>query len=197
MRRVGKGCSGVETPLFEGMIAAREPENQGHAEEQGDEEEQGNGNNAVEEHVTAVDDRIESSDDTHMEDMSNQGRRINESEKDQGAKMMTEKETEEVRINPDDPQVEGRQVDIYHIDMDHATKVFSMQEDEPKIQEAVEVVTTAKLITKVIAAVSETVSAPAVVQADVPAALVNAATVMTTAAPVKVAVPSTRRRKEW
>nr|GEZ92772.1 hypothetical protein [Tanacetum cinerariifolium] len=52
MRRVGKGCSGVDTPLFEGMIAAREPKNQGHAEEQGD------GNNAAEEFVTSIDDVI-------------------------------------------------------------------------------------------------------------------------------------------
>nr|GEZ76878.1 hypothetical protein [Tanacetum cinerariifolium] len=253
MRMVGKGCSGVETPLFEGMIVAREPKNQGHAEEQGD------GNNAAKEPVTAVDDvqspppqqqspppaqpqgayfpmsllqealdacaaltrhvehleqdkvaqdleiiklktrvkklertnkvktmklrrlrkigtsqRIESSDDTHMEDMSNQGRMINKLDKD---------------------QVEGRQADIYHIDMDHATKVLSMQEDEPEIQEAVEVVTTSKLITEVVAAVSETVSAAAIVQADVPAAPVNVAAVMTTAAPVKVVVPSTRRRR--
>nr|GEZ32386.1 hypothetical protein [Tanacetum cinerariifolium] len=58
MKRVGKGCSGVKTPLFEGMIAAREPENQGHAEEHGNEEEQGNGNNAAEEPITAVDDVI-------------------------------------------------------------------------------------------------------------------------------------------
>nr|GEZ36843.1 hypothetical protein [Tanacetum cinerariifolium] len=105
--------------------------------------------------------RIESSDDTHIEDMSNQGRMIDESKKDQ----------------------------------DHATKVFSMQEDEPEIQEVVEVVTTAKLITEVVAAVSETVSAAAVVQADVLAAPVNAAAVMTTTAPVKVAIPSTRRRR--
>nr|GEX88916.1 hypothetical protein [Tanacetum cinerariifolium] len=72
--------------------------------------------------------------------------------------------------------------------MDHAPKVLSMQEDEPEIQEAVEVVTTVKLITEVIAAVSETVSAVVVVQADVSAALtetVNAAAVVTTAAPVK------------
>nr|GFA85435.1 hypothetical protein [Tanacetum cinerariifolium] len=34
MRRVGKGCSGVETPLFEGMLVVREPEEQGDAEEQ-------------------------------------------------------------------------------------------------------------------------------------------------------------------
>nr|GEX20688.1 hypothetical protein [Tanacetum cinerariifolium] len=236
MRRVGKGCSGVKTPLFKGMIAAREPENQGHAEEQGD------GNNAAEEPVTAVDDvitqstqsptpltpppqqpqdipsisqvqspplqqqspppaqlqgahfpmslpqealdacaaltrhvdhleqdkvaqdleiiklkqGIESSDDTHMEDMSNQERMIDESEKDQCAELMTKKEIEE---------------------------------------EAVEVVTTTKLITEVIVAVSETVSAAAVVQADVPAAPVNATAVMTTAAPVKVVAPSTRRRR--
>nr|GEZ57082.1 hypothetical protein [Tanacetum cinerariifolium] len=93
------------------LATAREPKNQGHAEEQGD------GNNAAEESVTAIDDRIESSDDTHIEDISNQGRMIDESEKDQGAKLMTKKETKE---------------------------------------EVVEVVTTTKLITEVVAAVSET-----------------------------------------
>nr|GFD62036.1 hypothetical protein [Tanacetum cinerariifolium] len=62
-----------------------------------------------------------------------------------------------------DAQVEGRQADIYQIDMDHVAKVLSMEEDEPEIQEAVEVVTTAKLITEFITAVSETVSAAAVV----------------------------------
>nr|GFB51495.1 hypothetical protein [Tanacetum cinerariifolium] len=56
MRRVGKGCLGVETPLFEGMLVAREPENQGDAEEQGATKEQGNDNIAAEEPVTAVDD---------------------------------------------------------------------------------------------------------------------------------------------
>nr|GEX68829.1 putative ribonuclease H-like domain-containing protein [Tanacetum cinerariifolium] len=35
MRRVVKGCFGVKTPLFEGMLVAREPEEQGDAEEQG------------------------------------------------------------------------------------------------------------------------------------------------------------------
>nr|GEZ68789.1 hypothetical protein [Tanacetum cinerariifolium] len=98
--------------------------------------------------------------DTIMKDVSNHGRMLDESDKDEGVELMNEneeKETEEVRVNPDDAQVEGRQADIYHIDMDHATKVLSMQEDKPKVQEAVEVVTTAKLITEVVAAVSETV----------------------------------------
>nr|GEU45688.1 hypothetical protein [Tanacetum cinerariifolium] len=252
------------------MIAAREIKNQGNAEEHGDEEEHGNGNNAAEEHVTAVDDvtaqstqsltpltpppqqpqdipttshvqspplqqqslppaqpqgahfpmsllqealdacaaltrrvehleqdkRIESSDDTHIEDMSNQERMIDESEKDEGAELMNEKETEEVRVNPDDAQVEGRHADIYHIDMDHAIKVLNIQEDEPEIQEAVEVVTTGNLIIEVVATVSKTVSAAVVVQANVPAAPVNAAAIMTIAAPVKVVVPSTKKRRE-
>nr|GFB85807.1 hypothetical protein [Tanacetum cinerariifolium] len=34
MRRVGKGFSRVETPLFEGMLVAGEPEEQDDAEEQ-------------------------------------------------------------------------------------------------------------------------------------------------------------------
>nr|GEX29723.1 hypothetical protein [Tanacetum cinerariifolium] len=48
MKRVGKGCSGVETPLFEGMLVARGPE------EQGDAEEQGTDDNATEETDTAI-----------------------------------------------------------------------------------------------------------------------------------------------
>nr|GEX08162.1 hypothetical protein [Tanacetum cinerariifolium] len=225
MRMVGKGCSGVETPLFEGLLVAREPE------EQGDAEEQGNDDNAAEEPVTVVDDvaqnleitklktrvkklerantvktlklrrlrkvgtsqRIESSDDTIIEDVSNQGRMIDELDKDEGAVLMSEKEekeTEEVKDITGDAQVKGRQADIYQIHMDHAAKVLSMQEDEPEIQEAVKVVTTAKLITVVFVAASETVSA-AVVVPTVTADVVPTVIV----APVKVVVPSTRRRK--
>nr|GEX77507.1 putative reverse transcriptase domain-containing protein [Tanacetum cinerariifolium] len=64
----------------------------------------------------------------------------------------------------------------------------AQQEDEPEVQEVVEVVTTAKLITKVIAAVSESVTA-----ASATIAAVLAATI--TAALVRVDVASTRRRK--
>nr|GEX10914.1 hypothetical protein [Tanacetum cinerariifolium] len=93
-------------------------------------------------------------------------------------------------------QVEGRQADTYQIDMDHAAKVLSMQEDESKVQEAVEVVTTSKLITEVVAAVSETVSAAAVVPAAVTKIVSVAAVVPTViAATVKVVVPSTRQKR--
>nr|GEU97591.1 hypothetical protein [Tanacetum cinerariifolium] len=86
-RRVGKGCSVVETPLFEGMLVAREPEEQ--------------------------------------EDVSNQGRMIDESDKDEGAVLMNEKEeNKKVKDIIGNAQVEGRQAKIYQIDMDHAAKVL-------------------------------------------------------------------------
>nr|GEU97318.1 retrovirus-related Pol polyprotein from transposon TNT 1-94 [Tanacetum cinerariifolium] len=111
------------------------------------------------------------------------------------------KETEEVREYTADTQVEGRQANIYHNDMDHAAKVLSMQEDESEVQEAVEVVTTAKFITEVIAAVSEIVSAAAVIPSVVHETISAAAILTITApsikvaAPVKAAVPSTRRKR--
>nr|GEY24090.1 hypothetical protein [Tanacetum cinerariifolium] len=113
--------------------------------------------------------RVDTSDDTIMEDVSNQGRMIDELDR-------------EVKDITGDAQVEGRQAYIYQIDMDRAVKVLSMQEDEPEVQEAVDVVTTAKLITEVVVAVSETVSAAAVVPTI-------------TVAPVKAVVPSTKRRR--
>nr|GEW64859.1 hypothetical protein [Tanacetum cinerariifolium] len=95
------------------------------------------------------------------------------------------------------PQVNGgltrRQAEIYKIDMDHASKVLSMQEDEPaEVQEVVDVVTTNKLITEVVTTVSETVTAANTIifaaEPQVPAATI-------TATPLRVAAASTRRRK--
>nr|GEU84069.1 hypothetical protein [Tanacetum cinerariifolium] len=87
--------------------------------------------------------RIESLANTIMEDVSNQRRMTEESDKDEGAKVVNEQEKTE----------------------------------------------------EVVAAVSETVSAAAVVQADILTAPINVAAIMTTAAPVKVVVPSIRRRR--
>nr|GEX22558.1 retrovirus-related Pol polyprotein from transposon TNT 1-94 [Tanacetum cinerariifolium] len=143
--------------------------------------------------------RVDTSNDTLMKDVSNQGRIIDELDKDEGAMLMSEKEekeTEEVKDITGDAQVEGRQADIYQIDMDHAAKVLSMQEDESKVQEVVKVVTTAKLITEVIAAVSETVSAAVIVPAAITETVSTAAVFPTvTTASVKVVVPSTRRKR--
>nr|GFC03398.1 hypothetical protein [Tanacetum cinerariifolium] len=77
--------------------------------------------------------RIESSDDTIMEDVSNQARMIDELDRDEGVALMGEKEeekkAEEVKDIVSDEHVKGRQAKIYQIDMDHAAKVLCMQKD--------------------------------------------------------------------
>nr|GEV78414.1 putative ribonuclease H-like domain-containing protein [Tanacetum cinerariifolium] len=167
--------TGVKTPLFEGMLVAREIEEQGDAEEQvqddiNDAAAQGadtaiEGDDVHEPSIPSptlptpppqqsqdlpstsqevgTSQRIKSSDDNEMEDASNQGRMIDV--------LMVDKEDEkktEKTMGAGDDQVKGRQAKIYKIDMDYASKVLSMQEDEPKVQEVVDVVTTAKLITE-------------------------------------------------
>nr|GEU61043.1 hypothetical protein [Tanacetum cinerariifolium] len=117
--------------------------------------------------------RIDTSEDTVMEDASNQGRMIDNLDKDDVVALMDDKEEEKKEEEVKDDQVQGRQAEIYKIDMDHASKVLSMQEDESvEVQEVVDVVTTAKLITEVVTAASETVTAV-----------------------IRVAAASTRRRK--
>nr|GEX08547.1 hypothetical protein [Tanacetum cinerariifolium] len=131
---------------------------------------------------------------------ANKGRMIVELDRDEGVALMGENEEEkkakEVKIIAGNAQVEGRQAEIqakiYQIDMDHPSKVLSMHEDEPKMQEVVEVVTTAKLITEVVTATSTPVSA---VSTIIPAAEPKIPAATITAAPVKVVAASTRRRR--
>nr|GFC76514.1 hypothetical protein [Tanacetum cinerariifolium] len=71
--------------------------------------------------------RVDTSDDTIMEDVSNQGKMIDELDKDEGVALMGEKEeekkAEEVKVISSDAQVEGTQAEIqaeiYQIDMDN------------------------------------------------------------------------------
>nr|GEU33167.1 hypothetical protein [Tanacetum cinerariifolium] len=118
--------------------------------------------------------RVESSDD--IEDVFNHGRMI--------ADMDTNEEIELVK-DAEIAESEGRQADkqvkIYNIDLDHSLKVLSVQEDDSEVEEVVEVVTTAKLITEVVTAAASQVS---VVSTTIPAV---SATIL--------AVAPTRRRK--
>nr|GEU69297.1 putative ribonuclease H-like domain-containing protein [Tanacetum cinerariifolium] len=120
--------------------------------------------------------RVETSDDTVMDDESNQGRMIAEMDQDDAVVLKDDKE--------DDKEV-----------ADHVKDVEEAKEDEiepAEVQEVVDVVTTVKLITKVVTVASETVTAASAIittaEAQVPAATL-------TAAPVKVAGAPSRRRK--
>nr|GEY31591.1 hypothetical protein [Tanacetum cinerariifolium] len=100
-----------------------------------------------------------------------------------------DKKDEEAKV-VENEQVQGRQAEsqaeIYIIDMDHASKVLSMQEDEPaEVQEVVDVVTMTKLITEVVTAASAIISAA---EPQVPIPTI-------TAAPIKVDIAPSRRRK--
>nr|GEV88225.1 hypothetical protein [Tanacetum cinerariifolium] len=241
IRRVGKGFSGVDTPLFEGMLVEQEIEEEGDADEHV--EDVTAGDDAHGDDTTAhgevpavtqepsilsstqtiqpsqppqdipstsqvqqtpppspqaleitklkkrvkklekrnkvrvlklrrlqrvgTSQRVDTSDDTVMDDESNQGRMIDEMDKDDAVVLMDEKEedkkVEEANVSKT-TQVQGRQAEsqaeIYKINKDHANKFLSMQEDKSKptkVQEVVDVVTTAKLITKVITAASATI----------------------------------------
>nr|GEW95080.1 hypothetical protein [Tanacetum cinerariifolium] len=269
IKRERKGFSGVETPLFEGMLVVGEIEEHGNEEERDNDDNDAQGANEdvsgddvqdqfipspapptlppspqaipstshvqspppqpqsptptqpqgadfpmslLQEALDACaaltrrvehlehDKRIESSDDTIMKDVINQGRMIDELDRDEGVALMGEKEEEkkakEVKVIAGDAHVEGRQAEIqaeiYQIDMNHPLKVLSMHEEEPEVQEVAEVVTTAKLITEVVAAASTPVSVVStiilVVEPNIPTATI-------TAALVKVAAASTRRRR--
>nr|GFA77204.1 hypothetical protein [Tanacetum cinerariifolium] len=122
---------------------------------------------------------------------ANKGRMIDELDRDIDVAPTvdegTEKKVEYAQVACDE-KVKGRQAEIYQIDMDHASKVLSMQKDEPEVHEAVDVVTIAKLIIEVVTAVNESVTAATATIATVPTATITAALVRVTAA-------STIRRK--
>nr|GEW69241.1 xylulose kinase-1 [Tanacetum cinerariifolium] len=133
----------------------------------------------------------------------NKGRMIAEMDKDDAVVLMDDKEednkVEEAKVDKS-AQDHGRQAKsqakIYKIEMDHANKVLSMQEDETEpaeVQEVVDVVTTAKLITEVVTAASETVTAASAIiptiEPQVPATTL-------TAVPTRIVDAPSRRRKE-
>nr|GFC31463.1 hypothetical protein [Tanacetum cinerariifolium] len=118
------------------------------------------------------------------------GRIIADMDQDEGIELLADQEK--------DAEFKGRHADkqakIYNIDLDHSSKVLSMQEDDIEVQEAVEIVTTAKHMTEVVtAAATQVVAAstpiPAAKPTPIPAAKPRIFNI--TAAPAV----STRRRK--
>nr|GEZ99058.1 hypothetical protein [Tanacetum cinerariifolium] len=230
MRRVGKGFSGVETPLFEEPSSPpQQPHVRPSAPTQGEAfpatfQQVLDTCSALLRHVehlehdnvaqrleivklkarvkklektdkvkssklrrlrkVGVSRQVESSDD--MEDVFNQGRMMN---KDEGIEL--EKDAE---IAESEGRQADKQAEIYNIDLDHSSKVLSMQEDDPEVQDVVEVVATAKLITEVVTATASQVSA---ISTTIPAAsaTIPAAKPSIPAAAPTVVAAYTRRRK--
>nr|GEX98377.1 hypothetical protein [Tanacetum cinerariifolium] len=137
------------------------------------EEEQGK---SVEAKKVSTSQRVDTSDDTIMDDGSNQGR------------MIAEMDQNDVVVLKDDKE-ENKEV------ADAVKDAEEAKEDETKpaeVKEVVDVVTTAKLITEVVTATSETVTASSAI---IPTVEHQVPTATLTAAPVRVAVARSRRRK--
>nr|GEX81037.1 hypothetical protein [Tanacetum cinerariifolium] len=129
--------------------------------------------------------QVESSD--AMEDVFNQGRMIDDMDKDEEIELVKDADIAESEGRHDVAQQAKRQEEIYHIDLDHSSKVLSMPEDDSEVQEVVKVVTTAKLITDIVVAAASQVSAAS--------ATILAAKPSIPAATPTVVAAYTRRRK--
>nr|GEU93756.1 putative ribonuclease H-like domain-containing protein [Tanacetum cinerariifolium] len=114
--------------------------------------------------------RVNTSEDTVMDDVSKQGRIIATIDADEDVTLkdvapIANKVAVDAEIK-ENTDVQGRQAEsqaqIYQIDLEHANKVLSMHDDdiEPtELKEVVEVVTTAKLMAEVVTAASATITA--------------------------------------
>nr|GEU37516.1 hypothetical protein [Tanacetum cinerariifolium] len=140
MRRVGKGFLSVETPLFENMLVVRVVD--------------------AEEEVEG----LENANAAQQLEIVKLKARVKKLEKlNKGRISVDIDERIELEVDQEkDAEIEGKEADsqaeIYNINLDHSSKVLSMQEDT-KVQEAVEVVTTAKLITEVVTVAATQVAA--------------------------------------
>nr|GEV78702.1 hypothetical protein [Tanacetum cinerariifolium] len=131
--------------------------------------------------------RVESSND--MEDVFNQGRMIDDMDMDERIELVKDAEV----IESEGRHAE-KQAEIYNLDLDHSSKVLSMQEDDSEVQEVVEVVTNAKLITEVVTATASQVSAASTTIPAASATIPAAKPTIPAAAPSVIAA-YTRLRK--
>nr|GEZ51748.1 hypothetical protein [Tanacetum cinerariifolium] len=206
LARMGKRVFWSRKPLFEGMIVAQQV---GEGATEVNVKDVSTGGVAAEGAASADDDEVPAAVDKPyipsptlptqppppLQDIpsTSQGRIIADidANKDVTLKdvVVVAKDVQDVEIE-ESSYVQGRQAEsqaqIYQIDLEHADKVLSMHDvdiEPSELQEVVEVVTTAKLITKVVTAASTTIT--------------TAAPQLTTAAaPILTTAPSAARRRK-
>nr|GFB16194.1 hypothetical protein [Tanacetum cinerariifolium] len=134
--------------------------------------------------------KIDTLDETVMDDVSKQEGITANIDADEDVVMEDTKDVADVEESADD---QGRQAEsqaqIYKIDLEHASKVLSMQEEESepaKFQEVVDAVTTAKIITEVVTAASDTITAASTT--------ITAADALNLAAPSRLTAAPRRRK---
>nr|GEV45835.1 hypothetical protein [Tanacetum cinerariifolium] len=205
IRRVGKGFSRVDTPLFEGMLVVQEV-GEGDADEVYVEDVNAAGV-AAEGAISAADDVVPTAVDEpsipsptpptpppqpsqdqpstsqiaqalEITKLKQRVKKLERRNKLKGGMIANIDADEDVVLEDakdvavenstdveDNADIQGRkaksQAEIYKINLEHAKKVLSMQEEESKpakLQEVVDVFTTAKIITEVVTAASTTIT---------------------------------------
>nr|GEW62216.1 hypothetical protein [Tanacetum cinerariifolium] len=223
MRRVGKGLSGVETPLFEGMLLVGENVEEGEAVNEHyipshihhtlpPQPPQDIPSTSSVQHTPPSSPQIEQLESAKVSqaleistlnkrvkrlEKGNKVKMIDELDMDEGVALTVEKEeerkTEEAKDSAGDDQVKGRQAEIYQIDMDHPLKVLSMQEDEPAKVKEVMEVVTTANL--IIKIVITASKSVSVTSTTIPAAELQVLAATPTAIPARLAAASTRKRK--
>nr|GEW96520.1 retrovirus-related Pol polyprotein from transposon TNT 1-94 [Tanacetum cinerariifolium] len=191
IRRVGKGFFGVDTPLFEGMLVPQQAADDVAnvvvddviAEDAAESTPPLPAPTTTpppqqEIHSTSKDKIAQALEITKLK------QRVKRLEKKNKLKVFglrrLKKEVDaekDDKVAEKDAVVQGRQEEsqahVYHIDLEHADKVLSMQDDEPKpaeLKEVLEVVTTSKLITKVVTVTDSTITLSPITAATITAA---------------------------
>nr|GEW40553.1 putative ribonuclease H-like domain-containing protein [Tanacetum cinerariifolium] len=183
IRRVGKGFSRVETPLFEGMMVEQQGNEEGdtneHVEEVNTGDAEGDDSAAHKKVPTVAEEQsIPSSTPTIPPPQPPQD--------------ITSTSQDDVVVLEDDKEEDKDVADaVKDVEKDKDDKI-----EPAEVQKVVDVVTIAKLITKVVTAASETITAASAIiptaETQVPAATLIVAL---TAAPARVAAAPSRRRK--
>nr|GEU78550.1 retrovirus-related Pol polyprotein from transposon TNT 1-94 [Tanacetum cinerariifolium] len=150
MRRVGKGFSGVETPLFEGIIVEQQVA-EGNADEVHDEVVHVAG--VVTEGVVSAADNVVPTAGRMIADIDQDDDVILKEAKDVVADIVKDGQDADIDESAHDHgRTAESQAQIYKIDLEHGNKVLSMQDEEEsepiELQEVVDVVTTSKIITE-------------------------------------------------
>nr|GEU36403.1 hypothetical protein [Tanacetum cinerariifolium] len=220
MRRVGKRFSGVETPMFKGMLIEQEVDEEEDTYEKVEEVNAGDAaegdDSAAHREVPTVTEEQSIPSPTHLLHHHNHLKISLQHPSSSSGNYKVEKEGKETEEEEQGESVEAQKVakgkDVVEINQDDAVileddkkedrevadavkDVEEAKEDETEpteVQEVVDVVTTAKLITEVVTAASETVTAASAIITTAEAQ-VPAATL--TAAPARVIAAPSRRRK--
>nr|GEV76966.1 hypothetical protein [Tanacetum cinerariifolium] len=187
MKRIGKGFSGVDTLLFDGMLVQQQVQDVKDAADDEDKDDDHETCATLTKQVTNLEqDKVAQA--IEITKLKQRVKRLEKKRqfKSSGLKRLRKVRTaQRVESSADtvvdaevamDADVQWRfiesQAKVYHLDLQHAEKVLSMQdtdEAEPaEVEEVIEVVIAAKLMTEVVTTAATTITAAQVPKASAP-----------------------------